>query len=156
MIQAELADLFARDLNAVKNEIAAYERESEMWLVGGEVTNSAGNLCLHLIGNINHYFGTLIAKNGYVRDRDSEFSSKYVPRDSMLKEIDGAVGVMRGALGGLSDDDLEINFPEKHRGEDVTMLRMLLHLLTHLNYHLGQINYHRRLSGSLTVALSGD
>ncbi len=156
MIQATLAELFARDLTAVKNEIAAYERESEMWLVGGDVTNSAGNLCLHLIGNINHFFGALIARNGFVRDRDAEFTSKYVPRDAMLQGIDGAIEIMRGALEGLSDADLSSPFPEQHRGREVTMEQMLLHLLTHLNYHLGQINYHRRLSENLSRPLSAD
>ncbi len=156
MIRQDLAELFARDLTAVKNEIAAYERESAIWLVGRDVTNSAGNLCLHLIGNINHFFGALIARNGFVRDRGSEFSSKFVPRDAMLQAIDGAIEVMRGALDGLSDDDLNAPFPEPHRGRAVTMRQMLLHLLTHLNYHLGQINYHRRLSEDLVIPRSAD
>lgn len=156
MLQQNLAELFARDLTAVRNEIAAYERESEIWAVGGEISNSAGNLCLHLIGNINHYFGALISGNGFVRDRDSEFSSRFVPRDSMLTQIDGAIEVMRTALEGLSDSELELPYPETHRGREVTTGQMLLHLLTHLNYHLGQINYHRRLSGNISVPLSSD
>lgn len=144
MLKEALTELFCRDLGLLKDEISKYQNEADLWTVRGEITNSAGNLCLHLIGNINHFFGSLIAKNGFVRDRDAEFASKNVPRPEMLLRIDSAVEVLRGAIAGLSDADLAAEFPVPHRDRAVTMLQMLLHLSTHLNYHLGQINYHRR------------
>lgn len=144
MLKETLTELFCRDLGLLREEIAKYEDESDLWTVRGEIPNSAGNLCLHLIGNLNHFFGALIAENGYVRDRDAEFASKNVPRSEMLKEIDSATEVLRGAIAGLSDEDLGSEFPVRHRDRVVTTLQMLLHLSTHLSYHLGQINYHRR------------
>lgn len=147
MLRQTLSELFTRDLNALKDEIGKYENEADMWKIAGGVTNSAGNLCLHLIGNINHFFGALIAKNGFVRDRDAEFTSKNVPREQMSESIDRAIEVLREAIDGLSDADLETNFAVQHRDRNVSTLQMLLHLSTHLNYHLGQINYHRRLLG---------
>ncbi len=145
MLKESLTAIFTRDLNLVKDEIGKYENEADMWKTRGDVTNSAGNLCLHLIGNINHFFGTLIAKNGFVRDRDAEFATKNVPAEQMCLHIDAAIEVLGGAIDGLTAEDMQAVFPIQHRGRDVTTLQMLLHLSTHLNYHLGQINYHRRL-----------
>ncbi len=147
MVQETLIALFTRDLGTLKSEIAAYKDETRMWKVSGDLTNSAGNLCLHLIGNINHFFGALIAQNGFVRDREAEFGSTNVSREEMLSGIDNAIEVMRGAIAGISDSELGEVFPIMHRDKEVTMIQMLLHLSTHLNYHLGQINYHRRLLG---------
>lgn len=144
MLKETLTEIFCRDLGLLKDEISKYENEADLWTVRGEFPNSAGNLCLHLIGNINHFFGALIAKNGFVRDREGEFASKNVPRTEMLKQIDSATEVLRGAVAGLTDEDLRSEFPVRHRDRAVTTLQMLLHLSTHLNYHLGQINYHRR------------
>ena len=41
-----------------------------------DISNSGGNLALHLIGNINHFFGANLGGTGFVRKRDLEFSNK--------------------------------------------------------------------------------
>lgn len=142
MLKTALVEIFERDLLKVKQEILAYQDEANLWIVKGEISNSAGNLCLHLIGNLNHFMGAILANTGYVRQREIEFSAKNVARSEMVSAIDAVILVVKKAL---IDADYDQNYPIEKHGEIVTMPYMLLHLLTHLNYHLGQINYHRRL-----------
>ena len=145
MLKDALLKIFERDLNKLKAEINLYKTEEDLWIVKGEISNSAGNLCLHLLGNMNHFIGALLGETGFVRDRDLEFSAKSATREFLTDEITKTIEVVKESLSGLSNDDFEKNFPVEKHGEIVKMDFMLLHLLTHFNYHLGQINYHRRL-----------
>ena len=145
MVKEILIDLFERDLLKLKEEINLYSNESKLWLLTDGISNSAGNLCLHLTGNLHYFIGTILGKNGYVRDRDAEFSSKNIPRTELLKGIDDAILVVTSTLSSLNDADFELNFPIKKHDEIVKTDYMLLHLFGHLSYHLGQINYHRRM-----------
>lgn len=121
----------------------AYERN--IWIVDKNISNSAGNLALHLIGNLNHFIGATLGNTGYIRERDKEFTDKNISRAKLLSAIDATILVVNNALNNLSDDDFEKNFPLEKHGTIVKTDFMLLHLLAHLEYHLGQINYHRRL-----------
>ncbi|HMO81413.1 MAG TPA: DinB family protein [Pyrinomonadaceae bacterium] len=147
MIQTVLAELFERDLGALRAEIEAYRNEGDLWRVEGEIANSAGNLCLHLTGNLRHFFGAVLGGTEYVRDRDAEFASKFVPRATLLEEVDAALEEVRAVLEKLSEEDLDKNYPIEVFGKPMSKEFFLIHLATHLNYHLGQINYHRRLLG---------
>lgn len=145
MLKTVLIQLFERDLLKLKEEIHLYTREEDLWAVNGAISNSAGNLCLHLIGNLNHFVGAQAGKTGYVRERDKEFSDKHVPRVQLLAAIDDTIDVVTSTLQAMPHAALEELFPGGKRGEPVQTDYMLLHLLSHLSYHLGQINYHRRL-----------
>lgn len=145
MLANILRELYERDVNKLKAEIEAYENEGDLWKKGGEIPNSAGNLCLHLAGNLRHFFGTVLGGTDYVRDRDAEFSSGYVPRGQMLAELDAALADIKDVLGKISDHDLAAEYPTDVLGHPMTTGHFLTHLSTHFNYHLGQINYHRRL-----------
>ncbi len=145
MILSTLAELFVRDLEKLKSEIQQYRDENALWVTGGEIANSAGNLCLHLVGNLNHFIGATLGNTGYVRQRDLEFSQKNVPRQELLDAVEQTTATVRESLGKLTEADLQERFPLEKHGQVVTTGYMLLHLQTHLNYHLGQINYHRRL-----------
>lgn len=140
-----LIKIFHRDLKKLQDEINQYEDEADLWVIKGDISNSAGNLCLHIIGNLNHFIGAVLGKNGYIRQRDLEFSQKNVPRVDMLANIDALFPIISDTLSGLSEDDLSGVFPVLKHDEVVTTELMLLHLLSHFQYHLGQINYHRRL-----------
>ena len=74
-----LLQLFQRDLEKLKTEISSYKDEKKIWVISGEVKNSAGNLCLHLCGNLQHFIGAVLGNSGYVRNRDAEFTRKNVP-----------------------------------------------------------------------------
>ncbi|MEO6655478.1 MAG: DinB family protein [Pyrinomonadaceae bacterium] len=147
MIIEILQPLYKRDLEKLRQEIGLYSDENLMWKIDGDVTNSAGNLCLHLIGNLNGFIGAQLGKSGYVRERDLEFSTKETSRAELLSKIDGTIQVVADALDKISDEQLGEDYPLVVFAEKMTTGWFLIHLATHLNYHLGQINYHRRIFG---------
>lgn len=140
-----LISLFTRDLKKLKTEIEAYQNEEALWKIDKDITNSAGNLCLHLVGNLNTYIGAQLGNSGYIRQRDLEFSLKDIPRSELIEQIEKTIGVVNSVLVKLSAEDLEKVYPIEPLGYTMTTEYFLIHLYGHLNYHVGQINYHRRL-----------
>ncbi|OPC30457.1 DinB superfamily protein [Elizabethkingia meningoseptica] len=140
-----LQSLFKRDLLQLKAEIEAYQSEENIWKTAQQISNSAGNLCLHLIGNLNYYIGTTIGNSGYVRDRPAEFSKKDVPRTELINMIEDTIVVLNNTLNSLQDNDLKKEYPLVVFEDKMSTEFFFTHLTTHLGYHLGQINYHRRL-----------
>ncbi|GAA4231442.1 hypothetical protein GCM10022291_03940 [Postechiella marina] len=145
MMQNVLIKLFKRDLNSVKLEINAYSSEANMWLLKDGINNSTGNLSLHIVGGLNHFIGAVIGNTGYVRKRDLEFSLKNVSRQDLINQLDDVELMIEEIVAKLSDKDLENTYPINVFKEPMTVGFFLTHLTTHLGYHLGQINYHRRL-----------
>ena len=140
-----LKSLYNRDLNKLKVEIESYQNEESLWKIDKNISNSGGNLCLHLLGNLNTYIGAELGKTGYLRQRDLEFSLKDIPKIELLEKLETLIETVDSTLGKLSDDDLKKDYPQESLGYKMTTEYFLIHLLSHLNYHLGQINYHRRL-----------
>ncbi len=140
-----LPTLFIRDLNKLIKEINAYQDESNLWLTGQGISNSAGNLCLHLAGNLNHFIGAHLGATGYVRQRPLEFSTKNTPRPELVQLITDTTQMIETTFNKITPDQLNADYPLEVFGHKMTTEFFLLHLSTHLNYHLGQINYHRRL-----------
>lgn len=140
-----LKSLFSRDLKRLKEEVAAYQHENHLWIVDKEINNSGGNLALHLIGNLRAFIGAELGNTGYIRQRDDEFGLKNVPRQQMLDEIDLTIREIEQVLDGLSVEQLKAEYPRKVFQYDMTTEFFLVHLASHLGYHLGQLNYHRRL-----------
>jgi hypothetical protein len=145
MLTKPLAEIFERDLNRLINEINLYKNENNLWVTRDGISNSAGNLALHLLGNLNYYIGTGLGHTGYVRYRDDEFALKNIPRADIISNIQNCILVVKKTLADLRESDLEKDFPIDVFGKPVSTIFMLVHLTTHLTYHLGQINYHRRL-----------
>lgn len=145
MILQTLKTLFNRDLDKLKFEIESYEFEKQIWAIDKNISNSAGNLCLHLVGNLNTYIGAEIGKTGYVRNRPLEFSLKDIPKSELIQKVEDTISVVNNALNNLTEADLETIYPQIVFEKEMTTGFFLVHLSTHLAYHLGQINYHRRL-----------
>ncbi|MEP7107887.1 MAG: DUF1572 family protein [Ferruginibacter sp.] len=145
MIIENMNELFTGDLKKLRQEMEAYEDEFLIWEIKDGINNSAGNLCLHLIGNLNNYIGAILGNTGYVRNRDLEFSLKNVPKVLLMEDIDKVIIVIKETFSKLTDELLNENYPSEVLGFPMTKLYFLMHLLAHLNYHLGQINYHRRI-----------
>lgn len=143
MLTQHLTHLYQRELNNVKEEIAAYKSEDALWITSDGINNSAGNLSLHISGNLQHFFGTILGGTDYERDRDFEFSGK-VSRQELLDDLEAAEKAITDTLAAITEEQLSKLFPVKAFG-DVTTEWFILHLYGHLTYHLGQINYHRRL-----------
>ncbi|WP_283635403.1 DinB family protein [Aquaticitalea lipolytica] len=148
MLTQTLNKLFKRDLNKLKEEIKLYSNESNLWLIDKDVLNSAGNLCLHLVGNLNHFIGAEIGKTNYIRQRDLEFSLKNVPRAELIQQVDDVMLVIEKVLHTLTEEDLQKEYSRRVFEDTMTVEYFLVHLSMHLGYHLGQINYHRRLLDS--------
>ncbi len=145
MLQETLSVLLQKDLNRVKDEINAYSNETDIWILQDGISNSAGNLCLHLVGNLRHFVGKTIGNIPYERQREKEFTDKNVPRVKLLESIDETIAAVASALAAVKADELNSIYPINVFGTQLTTEHFLLHLYGHLNYHLGQINYHRRL-----------
>jgi uncharacterized damage-inducible protein DinB len=145
MVIDTLKKIFRRDLEKLKQEISLYHDEKNLWVIDKNIANSAGNLCLHLVGNLNTYIGAEIGKSGYIRDRDLEFSQKNVLQQQFIKMVDDTITVVEYGLNKLNEDDLEKEYSLLVFKEKTSTGFFLIHLAVHLDYHLGQINYHRRL-----------
>ena len=145
MLKGTLLEFFERELLKLREEIGLYADEATIWQIRPGIANSAGNLCLHLVGNLNHFIGAVLGNTGYIRQRDDEFALKNIPKADLLNRIDEVIQIIKNTLSGLSEADFDKTYPLEKHGHVVTTRYMLLHLLTHLNYHLGQVNYHRRL-----------
>ncbi len=151
MVLEALKELFKRDLLKLKNELSLYNSDTALWTIEQSIKNSGGNLCLHLIGNLKTYIGNGISTIGYKRDREFEFAGKSVDRNELYKQIDETIEVVNIALSSLSAEQLRDNFPMLIWQEETGMAFTIIHLHSHLNYHLGQINYHRRLIDAKTL-----
>lgn len=145
MLTETLKLLFERDLKKLNYEIEAYKTEKNIWQIEKNINNSAGNLCLHIIGNLNWFIGAQLGGTGYIRRRELEFSSINIPRDNLLSEIDKTKTVLDNTLNKITASQLELEYPILVFNKKTTTDYFLIHLTTHLAYHLGQINYHRRL-----------
>ncbi|KIC95947.1 DUF1572 family protein [Flavihumibacter solisilvae] len=145
MLIKTLQSLFTRDLNRLRNEIELYTKEEKIWKVEGNISNSAGNLCLHLVGNLNTFVGKELGNTGYIRNRESEFSLKNIPRQELVRKIDDTIEVVNKTLDNLDESSTKNDYPVIVFEERTTIEYLLVHLVTHLSYHLGQVNYHRRM-----------
>ncbi|MCU0407234.1 MAG: DUF1572 family protein [Ignavibacteriaceae bacterium] len=101
-----LTQLFLRDLEKLKTEISSFKDEKKIWELSGDIKNSAGNLCLHLCGNLQHFIGAVLGNSGYVRNRDAEFSRKNVTIRDLVAEIELTSKVLQETFVKLSEDDL--------------------------------------------------
>jgi len=140
-----ITTVITRELKALRREIESYPSEDDLWEIPAGIANPGGNLALHLAGNLQYFVGNVLGKNGYVRNRDAEFGSRDVPRAELLREIDNAIAAVHLGMSMIAEADLAKPFPEQVGGVSSTTGAFLAHFATHLAYHLGQVDYHRRI-----------
>jgi hypothetical protein len=133
---------FQKHLEQLKSEIEAYPDDQSLWLVKAGISNAAGNLAAHLIGNLNHFIGYGLGNTGYVRDRPLEFSVKNLTKAELVKMTEDTMAMMNEVVPKLDPD---APYPTELFDYECTVNQALMRLLGHFTYHLGQINYHRRL-----------
>jgi hypothetical protein len=134
-----------RELRALDRELAAYPDDQSVWQTPPGISNSAGNLALHMAGNLRHFIGFVFGGTGYTRNRDAEFATRNMSRAEISSIIATTIEELDDAFAKITDDQLAADYPlplfDSHfKAED-----WLIHLAVHLSYHLGQIDYHRRL-----------
>lgn len=145
MLKDTLSGLIIRDLEKLKAEILAYQNEEKLWRIDKDILNSASNLYLHLIGNLNTYIGAQLGKTGYLRNRQAEFSLKNIPRQELVMQLEKTIHMVGQTFDQLTDEQLTEIYPGETPFKAVSTQHFLVHLAMHLAYHLGQVNYHRRL-----------
>jgi hypothetical protein len=140
-----LKELIIGDLGKLKQEMGAYQNEEKIWYIEESIMNSAGNLCLHLVGNLNTYIGAQYGQTDYVRNREAEFSLKNIPRAKLIDKIDQTIAMIGKAFDMMSAGQLDELYPSEILLKGKSTNHFFVYLAMHLSYHLGQINYHRRL-----------
>ena len=141
-----LKKLYLTQLDALKEEISLYKNEDDLWKLNGEINNTSGNLCLHICGNLNYFIGNLIGNTGYVREREKEFSEKNLSREFLFKNIEDTQNMLSKVFDNLGNDDFIKIYSDNKFGVNSTYAFVFARLVSHLSYHLGQINYHRRIT----------
>ena len=142
-MQKTLSTAFQKNLNKLIEELESFQDESNIWKTVDGITNSAGNLALHLDGNLNHFIGQLLGSSGYVRNREAEFSKTGISREVLIDALKKTVTIVTNTLESLTDEKLGEIYPFELFGKQPTSF-YLLHFYGHLTYHLGQVNYLRR------------
>ncbi len=145
MLLDDLKTILLRDIAGVERELGLYPDDSSMWKTVPGLPNSAGNLILHLAGNLQYFFGTSLGNTDYVRNRDAEFTRRDVARSELRRELAGARQGVLAAFEALTEAGLEQPFPIKITDTEFSTRLAILQLITHLAYHLGQLDYHRRV-----------
>jgi len=145
MTVEHLRTLLLRDLDTVRREVLAYPDDGALWARPDGVPNSAGTLALHLAGNLHHYLGAVLGGDDYVRDREEEFAARDLSREKVADRVTLARAAVDRALSALHPDRLGLPFPGGLSAGEVPTGLFLMHLTTHLAYHLGQMDYHRRM-----------
>jgi Protein of unknown function (DUF1572) len=144
-IANELAELYRRDLTRLVQELSAFPKEETLWQVLPPITNSAANLALHLEGNLREFIGRQLGNIPYSRRRDLEFATKVLPKEDLIRRLQAVLDLIPGIVSGLSGPALEATYPEEVYSPALSTGQFVLSLYGHLNYHLGQIDYLRRM-----------
>jgi len=144
MLNNLLATFYERDIRKLIEEVNLFSNEDNLWRTHGSVKNTSGNLVLHIMGGLNYLIGTQLAQTGYVRNRDQEFTSKGVKKEYLIAGLEELIPMINKTLNAFTQEDMEAEYPLIFDDMKVSNSYVLLQLLLHLNYHLGQVNYLRR------------
>ncbi len=151
-----LADLFRRDLTRLLAQVEAFPNSEMLWQTIPGITNSAGNLVLHLEGNLREYIGRQLGSRAYDRDRPVEFAVKGTTKEDLAVRISRLRDSIPPIVAALSREQMHQEYPEAVLGKPLTTETFVIHLYGHLNWHLGQIDYLRRaLSGDGAIVAAG-
>ena len=145
MLNSVLANFYERDIRKLIEEVNLFRNEEDLWRTLGSVKNSSGNLVLHIIGGLNHFIGATLVQTGYVRDRDQEFIRKGVERKDLVAQLEELIPMINKTVNALTREHMEAEYPIFFDKPKTSTSYVLLQLLLHLNYHLGQVNYLRRI-----------
>ncbi len=152
---SEIAELYRRDLTRMAQEVAAFPDDEALWRVMPGVTNSAGNLVLHLEGNLREYLGRQLAGVDYARNRKQEFSQRGLSGAELSARIDALKQTIPAIVEALPPEDFAKLYPQNVFGKPITTGQFVIHLHGHFSWHLGQIDYLRRVlteGGALDLA----
>jgi len=145
MLNSVLANFYERDIRKLIEEVNLFRNDEDLWRTQGSVKNSSGNLVLHIVGGLNHLIGATLAQTGYIRDRDQEFIRKGVERKDLVAQLEELIPMINETFNALTQERMEAEYPRFFDKPNTSTNYVLVQLLLHLNYHLGQVNYLRRI-----------
>src|SRR5882757_9541577 len=99
-----LNKVLQRDLATLEKELSLYPNSELVWKLKGEIKNTAGNLSLHLCGNLQHFIGAILGNSGYVRNRENEFALKDIPMAELVSQIAQTRKILEATLQKLNPD----------------------------------------------------
>jgi uncharacterized protein DUF664 len=140
-----IAAIMSRELKTIERELNAYQNDDQVWALPAGLPNSGGTLALHAAGNLRHFIGTVLGGGSFVRDRDAEFSRRDVPRAELIDGLRQAEKAVRDTLASIDPARLSDPYPIPVANRRVNTGEFLTHLATHLAYHAGQLDFHRRV-----------
>ena len=147
----ELAEIFRKDARAgFEKYLPRIVRclqllsEKEIWWRPNTASNAAGNIVLHLCGNLRQWIISGLGGAPDMRARDTEFSERGpIPRRMLIKQLKTTVREACETIDRLSAETLLQDF--SIQGFHVSGLVAILHVYEHFAYHAGQIAYITKL-----------
>jgi uncharacterized damage-inducible protein DinB len=139
----ELKELFIRDLERLESELTLIDG-NHLWETSPGIVNSVGVLTQHIVGNLNHFIGTALGNTEYIRNREKEFTETGISAEKLINDVNETSDMVVHVFSGLKNEDLNKPYP-MDIPMDYSIHKFLLHLYGHLIYHLGQVNYLRRI-----------
>ena len=136
--------LFLKNLETLQVVIESFSDEKLLWQTLPVISNSSGNLCLYICGNLQHFIGAVLGNTGYIRNREAEFASRDLSKSLLSQEINTTKHILESVLLQMGDKEWSSMYPLDKFKEPVRTAYLINHLMIHLGYHLGQINYLRR------------
>ncbi|MQY76417.1 MAG: DUF1572 domain-containing protein [Spirochaeta sp.] len=138
---------FDRELTTFIDEFKKIP-EDKLWQTTGTIANSGAVLAKHIAGNLNHFFGHVLGRNSYIREREKEFNPQAdKSRDELVADLEACPLLVQRIISSMTEEELSQPFPVEVLG-GMNTLEFLLQLYHHLSYHLGQLNYLRRALSS--------
>ena len=143
-LATDLLLMFRRELRCLIREVELFPDDATLWRTVPGITNSAGNLALHLAGNLQHFVGAVLGATGYMRQREREFAQREGTRASVIADLEATIAAVEAGLAALPAEVQTATFPAPVGPYRPPTGIFLMHLATHLAFHLGQVGYLRR------------
>lgn len=150
---ASIGAIIVRELTSLRQEVEAYPSDADLWKVVPGISNPGGTLALHLAGNLQHFVGAILGGSSYVRNREAEFAIRGLSRAEVVRRVDEAISAVQVTFRNLGPADLGSEYPEPVAKMRLNTGDFLTHLASHLAYHLGQVDYHRRIATGNTATV---
>src|SRR5262245_21490531 len=114
--------------------------DEDVWWRPNEQSNSAGNLVLHLCGNVRQWVSASIGGVKFQRNRALEFATRDpIPKVELIERIRAAVKEVDAVLETLPANRLLVHY--MIQSYNPSGLQAIYHIVEHFSYHLGQILY---------------
>ncbi len=152
-LASAIGGILVRELSSLRQEIEAYPNDADVWRVVPGISNPSGTLALHLAGNLQHFVGRVLGGTDYVRNRDLEFSARGLTKAEVVAKINDAISTVEQTFRRVDQAVLESEYPEAVAKVRLNTGDFLIHLASHLGYHLGQVDYHRRIVTGSTATV---